>query len=309
MDKKPILVTGGTGFLGGQLISSLLSKQWPVSVFSRSEQTVRRKFGAKVSAYTRLEQLPGAGEFSAIVNLAGAGIFDSLWTAKRKNILRNSRIELTRGLVDWLRNSAQKPALLISGSAIGYYGDQGEQLLTEQSPAVSDFAHLLCRDWEAEAQQAADIGVRVCIIRTGLVLGEGGLLKRMLPAYRLGLGGVFGGGQQWMSWIHWRDWVSIAEAMIGQPDMQGVYNATAPHPVTNRRFTLALAGALHKTVRMPPLPAWLLRALMGEMADLLLASQRVSPERMLERGYSFLYPELDTALNDILTGHAGNVNL
>ena len=193
-----------------------------------------------------------------------------------------------------------KPKLLISGSAIGYYGDQGDTVLTEQSATREDFSHRLCADWENEAKKAEQFGVRVCLIRTGLVLGEGGgLLQRMLLPFRLGLGGRLGDGQQWMSWIHRQDWIAIAQMMITDASMQGAYNATAPNPVTNSEFTRTLAHCLKRPALLP-VPAWLLKMLLGEMSELVLGSQRVIPERLLAQGFGFQYGDLSSALNQVL---------
>ncbi len=300
MHRKPILITGATGFLGSLLTNSLLQKQFTVVVYSRSEKKAKKSFAQPLNVYTKLEQLPDAGEFSVIVNLAGAGILDRPWTKHRQQELRDSRICLTRGLVNWIQASQGKPELLISGSAIGYYGNQGDQILTERSEAVPDFAHQLCADWEAEALKVSDAGVRVCIIRTGMVLGNGGFLKLMLPMFRFGLGSVLGDGLNWNSWIHWKDWVAIVETMINNADLKGVYNATSPNPVSNRELTLAIAKAMPCRLWLPPVPVWLLRKTMGEMADLLLASARVNPERILQQGFQFQYPGIDMALMDVL---------
>ncbi|WP_445370870.1 TIGR01777 family oxidoreductase [Methylomonas sp. HW2-6] len=299
MTSTSILITGGTGFLGSALARRLLAKQYTVTVFGRDAAKIRQQFGSAVGAVTRFADLPDAGAFDAVVNLAGAGIFDRYWTAARKQILRDSRIELTRALVAWIAAGSKAP-VLVNGSAIGIYGDQGDSLLSETSPAKTDFAQQLCADWEAAALAAADHGSRVCLIRTGLVLGRGGgLLQRMLPAFRLGLGGSMGDGRQWMSWIHLEDWLAVAEAMIADPTMSGAYNATAPEPVTNREFSLSLAEVLGRPMLLP-LPAGLLKLLLGEMAALVLGSQRVKPERLLAQGFEFQYSRLRPALDAIL---------
>jgi uncharacterized protein (TIGR01777 family) len=193
-----------------------------------------------------------------------------------------------------------KPELLISGSATGYYGDHGDVVLTELSATHPNFSQQLCSDWENEAKQAEQFGVRVCLIRTGLVLADGGgLLKRMVLPFRLGLGGRLGSGRQWMSWIHRQDWIAIALMMITDSSMQGAYNATAPNPVTNSEFTQALADCLKRPALLP-VPAWLLKILLGEMSGLVLGSQRVLPERLLAQGFSFKYADLSSALNQTL---------
>ncbi|MCQ8182250.1 TIGR01777 family oxidoreductase [Methylomonas sp. SURF-1] len=299
MNPTSILITGGTGFLGSALARRLSAKQYAVTVFGRDADKIRKQFGADVGAATRFADLPDAGAFDAVVNLAGAGIFDRYWTEPRKKVLRDSRIELTRELVTWIAAGSKAP-VLVNGSAIGVYGDQGDTLLSEASPAKADFAQQLCADWEAAALAAADHGSRVCLIRTGLVLGRGGgLLQRMLPAFRLGLGGSMGDGRQWMSWIHLEDWLAAAEAMIADPAMSGAYNATAPEPATNREFSRTLAAVLGRPMLLP-LPAFLLKLLLGEMSALVLGSQRVKPERLLAHGFQFQYSQLRPALDAIL---------
>lgn len=299
MNPTSILITGGTGFLGSALARRLLAKQYAVTVFGRDAGKIRKQFGAGVGAATRFADLPDAGAFDAVVNLAGAGIFDRYWTESRKQILRDSRIELTRALVAWIA-AGSKPPVLVNGSAIGIYGDQGDTELSETSPTKADFAQQLCADWEAAALAAAEHGSRVCLIRTGLVLGRGGgLLQRMLPAFRLGLGGSMGDGRQWMSWIHLEDWLAAAEAMLADPAMSGAYNATAPEPATNREFSRTLAEALGRPMLLP-LPAGLLKLSLGEMSALVLGSQRVKPERLLAHGFRFQYSQLRPALDAIL---------
>lgn len=300
MSDKSVLITGGTGFLGSALTFKLLQAHQAVTIFSRDADKVRREFGNQVQAVTRMDDLPDASSFKAVVNLAGAGIFDRRWNEARKRLLRDSRIDLTRQLVDWINASISPPGVLISGSAIGFYGDQDDTVLTEQSQPRADFAEQLCADWEQAALLAETSGTRVCLIRTGLVLGQdGGLLKRMLLPFRCGLGGRLGHGGQWMSWVHLQDWIAMVQAMIDNPDMRGPYNATAPNPVTNRAFSVNLAGVLNRPLLLP-MPEFALKLLLGEMAALVLGSQRVIPDRLLRQGYAFQFSELDTALRDIL---------
>ena len=300
MPNKSILITGGTGFLGSALTFKLLAEEQEVVIFSRNADKVKRAFGNRAQAVTRIEDLADAGSFKAVVNLAGAGIFDQRWNDTRKQVLRDSRIKLTEQLVGWISNSNQPPDVLISGSAIGFYGDQGDEILTEDSQTQPDFSQTLCADWENAALQAENAGSRVCLIRTGLVLGrDGGLLKRMLLPFRFGLGGRLGNGRQWMSWIHINDWAAIVQAMIDNPSMHGPYNATAPMPVTNQAFSASLAAVLNRPMLLP-MPEALLKALLGEMAALVLGSQRVLPQRLLAQGFQFQYTQLDDALRNIL---------
>ncbi len=301
MNTQSILITGGTGFLGSALTKRFLQKNYTVAIFSRSAEKVTAKFGDTVQAITRIEDLPDAGTYSAVINLAGAGIFDQRWTIARKQLLRDSRIQLTQQLVAWIASSKQVSGVLISGSAIGVYGDQGDKLLKESSDSKADFSQQLCADWEAAALAAESAGCRVCLIRTGLVLGkDGGILQRMVLPFRLGLGGRLGDGRQWMSWIHLQDWLNIVEAMLSQTQMRGAYNATAPTPVSNQQFSAALGQVLHRPLLLP-MPAALLKLLLGEMAALVLGSQRVLPERLLTQGFNFEYSQLDSALRNLLS--------
>ena len=295
-----ILITGGTGFIGSALTRSLTEQGYEVTVLSRNPDSVEKICGPGIKALNNLNQLKPEDTFHAIINLAGAPIFDARWSDARKQIIRDSRIGLTKQLVASMARMAVKPELLISGSAIGYYGDQGDTVLTEQSATHKDFSEQLCTDWENEAKKAEQLGVRVCLIRTGLVLAEGGgLLKRMLLPFRLGLGGRLGDGQQWMSWIHRQDWIAIARLMLTDSSMQGAYNATAPNPVTNSEFARTLAHCLNRPALLP-VPAWLLKILLGEMSGLVLGSQRVMPERLLALGFRFQYTDLSSALNQVL---------
>lgn len=303
MTNPAILITGGTGFLGSALTHRLLEQGYCVHIFSRDAEKVRARFGDRVAPVVALQDLPDAGQFRAVVNLAGAGILDRRWSEARKQELRESRIGLTRQLASWINGSDRPPGALISGSAIGIYGNQGDQKLEETSPPRPDFAQQLCADWEAAAIAAGASGCRVCLLRTGLVLGHGGgMLQRLLPAFRFGLGGAIGSGRQWMSWIHLADWLAIVETLIADDRLIGPYNATAPEPVDNRQFSLTLAKTLRRPMLLP-LPAWLLRPMLGEMAELLLGGQRVLPARLLNHGFEFRYPRLDDALHQLLHPH------
>lgn len=295
-----ILITGGTGFIGRVLIKSLLAQSHQITVLSRNPEKVSGLFDDKVTPLNNLQTLTTDDHFDVIINLAGAPIFDKRWTAKQKQLLRDSRIKLTQQLVTAIATMQQKPELLISGSAIGYYGDQGDTELTEQSNSRPDFSQQLCADWEQAALTAEQYGVRVCLMRTGLVLGaNGGILQRMLLPFKLGLGGRLGSGQQWMSWIHINDWIAIAESMLNDQQMSGAYNATAINPVTNQEFSQTLAKSLSRPACFP-LPAFMLKTLLGEMSELVLGSQKVLPKRLVEQGFEFQFSDLRNALTDIL---------
>lgn len=296
-----ILITGGTGFIGSALAKSLIDQGHAVTVLSRSPDKVAQTCGSGVNALGSLTQLKAEHSYQVIINLAGAPIVDARWSEARKQLIRDSRIGLTEHLITCIDRMTVKPELLISGSAIGYYGNQGDTVLTEQSTPYEDFPQQLCADWEAAAKQAEQFGVRVCLIRTGLVIADGGgFLQRMLPPFRLGLGGRLGGGRQWMSWIHRQDWINIALTMIADSTLRGAYNATAPNPVTNAEFTRILAQCL-KCPALLPVPAWLLKMLLGEMSQLVLGSQRVVPERLLAQGFKFQYTDLTAALAEALS--------
>ncbi|MGY6274557.1 TIGR01777 family oxidoreductase [Methylomonas sp. MgM2] len=303
MSTHSVLITGGTGFLGSALAHSLLQDRYSVAILSRNAVKVARAFGTQVQAFANVNELPDAGQFEAVVNLAGAGIFDRPWSDARKQILRSSRIDLTERLVAWIKQSDKPVDVLVSGSAIGFYGDQGESILDEESQPKYDFGHQLCADWESAALPAETAGTRVCLIRTGLVLGSGGgILQRMLLPFRFGLGGRLGSGEQWMSWIHVDDWVAIVRTMIENRDMRGPYNAAAPNPVRNREFSATLAALLNRPMLLP-MPEQALKLILGEMATLVLGSQRVMPQRLLSHDFKFKYQDLEAALRNILNPH------
>ncbi len=298
-----ILVTGGTGFIGQALIPALVARGDQVALWTRSPESAARLFGQRVQARARLAELSQDAGYDALINLAGAPIVDRRWTEKRRRLLRESRIGLTRELIDWAGEQPKVPHTLISGSAIGYYGNHRDDLeLTEAGEVVDGFAHQLCRDWEAEAVRGEALGMRVCRIRTGVVLGTGGgALGRMLPAFRLGLGGPIGSGQQWFSWVHRDDEVGAILHLLAHPPLTGAFNLTAPQPVTNETFARGLARVLGRPAFMR-VPAWVLEAALGDAAELLVGGQRVVPERLAESGYRFRYPELDGALRAALSG-------
>lgn len=293
-----ILITGGTGLIGSALCRQLLAGGHQLTVLSRRPQQVPSLCGTGVDAVETLAELPAEGGFDAVINLAGEGIADRRWSARRKRQLLASRVDLSARLVDYLAACRQPPAVLISGSAVGYYGDQGEHVLDEEADAVNDFAHQLCRDWERQAMRAESLGVRVCVMRIGLVVApEGGFLGRMLLPFRLGLGGPIGSGEQWMSWIHRDDLLAIIHYLLEHQVLTGVFNATAPNPVNNAEFSRLLAQTLGRPASLR-VPAWALRAGLGEMSSLLLGGQRVLPRRLRLAGFDFRYPYLQEALAD-----------
>lgn len=295
-----ILITGGTGLIGRQLCRVLLTEGCELTVLSRRPETVAAKCGAGVHFMSSLAEWTPDLFFDAVINLAGEPIADQAWTAKRKKALRDSRVALTDELVERIAASRCKPAVLLSASAIGFYADRGDIAQDESAPSGDNFPAKLCVDWEAAALAAEKLGVRVCLLRSGLVLSrDGGLLERMVPPFRLGVGARIGDGRQWMSWVHIDDHVAMLSKLLKDESASGPYNLTAPCPVTNADFTAALAEALHRSARFAA-PASLIRLAMGERACLLLEGQRVLPRRMEESRYRFAFEKLPDALRNVL---------
>lgn len=296
-----VLITGGTGLIGRHLCKALLAEGHELTVFSRKPETVPFKCGAGVHAIGSLDEWQPEQTFDAVINLAGEPIIDAPWTSQRKQILWQSRVTLTGDLVRHIVAAGQKPAVLLSGSAVGYYGDRGGATLDENMPPGMDFPAQLCSAWEAAARGAEHAGVRVCLLRTGIILSkEGGLLGSVLLPFRLGLGGRIGDGEQWMSWVHIDDYVAMVLKLLHDPQAGGPYNMTAPHPVTNAEFTSSLAVVLGRPAPFAA-PASLLRLGMGERSALLLGGQRVLPKRMQAAQFHFAHPELMNALQDLLS--------
>ncbi|WPP00678.1 TIGR01777 family oxidoreductase [Pseudomonas sp. HR96] len=293
-----ILLTGGTGLIGRRLCQYWLAQGHRLTVLSRRPEEVPRLCGASVQGIADLSQL-GNAPVDAVVNLAGQPIAARPWTGKRRASLWASRIGSTERLLAWLESRESRPAVLISGSAVGWYGDGGERELTEAAPPVrEDFASQLCIAWEETALRAQALGIRVACIRTGLVLAsEGGFLQPLKLPFKLGLGGPIGDGRQWMAWIHIDDQIALIDFILHRNDASGPYNACAPQPVRNREFARLFGRALHRPAFLP-LPALLLRPL-GEMSGLLLGGQHARPARLLEAGFVFRYTELSQALAEL----------
>ena len=294
-----ILLTGGTGLIGQRLCQYWLAKGHQLTVWSRRPEQVGRLCGAGVRGIDRLEAF-GDQTLDAVVNLAGAPIADRPWSSARRALLWGSRITLTEQLLAWLEQRQQRPSVLISGSAVGWYGDGGERELTEASrPVKEDFASQLCIAWEETAQQAEALGIRVVLVRTGLVLAsEGGFLSRLRLPFKLGLGGPIGDGRQWMPWIHINDEIALIDFLLQHNDASGPYNACAPEPVRNREFAKRLGRALHRPALLP-LPAPLLKLGLGELSTLLLGGQRVRPVRLLAAGFTFQFNDVQSALDEL----------
>lgn len=294
-----ILLTGGTGLIGRALCRHWLQQGHQLCVWSRSPERVAALCGEGVRGIGRLEDY-GQAPLEAVINLAGAPIAERPWTHKRKALLWSSRIALTEQLLAWLQSRESLPQLLISGSAVGWYGDGGERELSEDSPpVVEDFAAQLCGAWEETAQRAEALGLRVVLLRTGLVLArDGGFLKRLLPPFRLGLGGPIGHGRQWMPWIHLDDEIGLIDFLLQRETSHGPYNACAPQPVRSREFAHSLGHALHRPAVLS-VPASVLRLGLGELSELLLGGQKAVPQRALAEGYRFRFTDLDSALADL----------
>jgi uncharacterized protein (TIGR01777 family) len=293
-----VLITGGTGFIGQAFIKWRQPHGLNFTCITRNPKKAQKLFGDSVRAVTSLMEVDGE-KFDAVINLCGEPIADRRWSEKRKQLLRYSRLTMTHALVDWMAMSENKPSVFISGSAIGYYGTHtSDDLLVEASAVRQGFTHSLCADWEEEALRAGELGVRVCLLRTGIVLGKGGALKKMLPAFRMGLGGPIGTGKQWMSWIHLQDELRAIDFLLRHQTLQGAFNLTAPEASQNRCFAEALGQALKRPAKLP-LPPLVVELMLGEGAELLLEGQRVYPQRLMQAGFEFKYPELDDALADI----------
>lgn len=298
--EKRILVTGGTGFIGQALCPTLISRGYSLTVLSRQPVGQVQALCGQVEALSDLQNLNGHVGFDAVINLAGEGIADKRWSDSRKQALRDSRIALTHKLANVIRSWQKPPEVLVSGSAVGFYGDQGSKPVTESTAPVEEFTHRMCRDWENEALALSSEKTRVCLSRTGIVVGPGGgFLQRMLLPFKLGLGGRIGDGHQYMPWVHRDDMVSALIWMLETPEANGAYNVVSPEPVTNRRFTSELASVLNRPAFFP-VPSPVLKMALGEMARLLLTGQKAFPKKLTDEGFSFAYRELRAALKDAI---------
>ena len=300
VSNKHFLITGGSGFIGSHLIPKLLKANIAVTVLTRSPAKTLSQFNQKITVIEDLESLDSSANFDVVINLAGQGIADKRWSEDIIKQLFDSRLFTTRDLVKFMKRAETKPKLFISGSATGYYGLRGDEELTEEAEGDTSLSTELCADWEEEAQAAEALGIRCCYLRTGIVLGNGGALSKMLPPFKFGLGGPMGDGKQYMSWIHMDDLIGIISHIIKTPTVHGPVNGTAPNPVTNKVFATTL-GKVLKRPAFIPLPAPVLKFLMGEMGEeLLLAGHRAIPKKITDAGYSFIHENLDTALSAVI---------
>ncbi|WP_029902197.1 TIGR01777 family oxidoreductase [Prevotella sp. 10(H)] len=297
-----IFITGGTGLVGTALIKNLYRQGHEIMVLSRNPVKAEKKTGNMAKFCTSLQAMKSLDGYDAVINLAGEPIIGKRWTKKQKERLCNSRWEITRRLTDLIKASEVPPKVFISGSAVGYYGDQGDNILTESSTPHDEFTHRLCRKWEDLALAAQSEDTRVCISRTGIVLDRyGGMLPLLALPFRWGLGSVLGKGCQYISWIHLQDMVNALTYLLEMPEAQGVFNLSAPNPVTNKRFSNILSTTLYRP-RLLRVPAFLVKAVMGEAATMVVDGQRVMPQHLLDLHYRFAYERLDDALENLLKG-------
>ena len=298
-----IVLTGGTGFVGRALVNRLLAGGHDLAVLTRDVTRARSLLPEGVACHTwnapgdpPLEALSGA---EALIHLAGEGVADGRWTARRRRRIRESRVLGARRLLEALRKAGEKPGVILSASAVGFYGNRGNEVLSEEAAPGAGFLAEVCRDWEQALFSAELPGTRRAALRIGMVLGGGGgALARLLPVFRLGLGGPVGGGRQWMSWIHRADLVELIVFALENRAVEGPVNAVAPNPVRNGEFTRILASVLRRPAVLP-VPGPLLKLALGEMASIVLEGQRVEPAAAASHGFRFRFEKLREALEDI----------
>jgi uncharacterized protein (TIGR01777 family) len=294
-----VTVTGASGFVGASLVQKLVAEGHAVHMLGR-KRNASLPSSVSFSDWNATEE-PPAGSLAAadaVIHLAGEPV-GRRWTPEVKARIRKSRIDGTRHLVNGLSTASPRPKVLICASAIGFYGSRGDEILTEASEPGDDFLARVVIDWEQTAELAEALGIRAVRLRTGMVLGHGGALAKILPPFRMGVGGRLGSGRQWMSWIHIDDEINLIEYAIRNDAVRGAVNAVSPSPVTNAEFTRELAAAVHRPAILP-VPKLALRLLLGEMADVVLASQRVIPQAAQSAGFRFMYPKLGPALANLL---------
>ncbi|MEQ3515590.1 TIGR01777 family oxidoreductase [Pseudoalteromonas sp. BZB3] len=295
-----ILITGATGLIGSALCKLLANKHELIAL-TRNINKAKNTLPNSIDVLDNLEDL-NFDDLDAVINLAGEPIADKRWSAQQKQRIFQSRLGITEQIVTKINASDAPPKVFISGSAIGFYGRQpAENVITESySSTYPEFSHQLCKQWEELALQAQSPDVRVCLLRTGIVLSkQGGALDKMLPPFKLGLGGKMASGKQMMSWIHIDDMINAIVFLLDEPNAHGAFNLTAPEPVSNTNFTQILAKTLNRPALFP-MPEFVLKLLFGEMSDLLIYGQNVIPEKLEQQGFKFKFETLDTALNEVL---------
>ncbi|QYJ80056.1 TIGR01777 family oxidoreductase [Shewanella acanthi] len=292
-----ILITGASGFIGSRLVEAL-NENHELTLLTRQPGKTRQQLGGQHHYLASLDGLEDLNDIDAVINLAGEPIVAKRWSEQQKQRICESRWNITAKLSQLILASNRAPRVFISGSAIGYYGRQGQDHIDESASFHNEFSHEVCQKWEQLALDSA-LNTRVCIVRTGIVLGQGGALAKMLPPFKLGAGGPIGDGKQGMSWIHIKDMVRLIEYLLTHETCQGIFNATAPNPVSNAEFSKTLGKVLHRPAVLPA-PAFALKLMLGEMAELLIEGQYVLPKRALDAGFNFEFTELETALYDVL---------
>ena len=297
LESARVLLTGSSGFLGSALLPTLKARGFEVTRLVRGVAAKEDEIRWNPAWPPSSEAISG---FDAVIHLAGETVVGR-WTASKKTKIRDSRVTGTRNLVHALLEAKDRPRVLISASAIGYYGDRGDELLNELSTSGSGFLADVCREWEAAAQPAVNAGIRTALVRTGVVLSrDGGALKKMLLPFQMGIGGNIGSGRQWMSWIHLQDWIGAIHHILKNDLVQGPVNLVGPKPVTNAEFTKTLASVLSRPAIFP-VPAFVAKLAFGQMGEeVLLGSQRVEPARLVTSGYPFQYSDLRKALEAVL---------
>lgn len=296
-----ILITGGTGLIGSNLCKDLIAeyKNMEISILTRNSKLVNNSSASHIKYIDNFNNLEK--DFDVIINLTGEPLNKGRWTKNKKAKIFSSRIDTTKKLIEYLRKLQKKPKLLISGSAIGFYGSSRTTNFTEDSKASDDgFTHRLCEEWEKIANEATDLGIRVVNLRTGIVLAEeGGILKEMILPFKLGLGCQIGDGNSWMSWIHIKDLCNMIKYIIKNKNIEGPVNATSPNPLPNREFSQILAQVLNRPMFLT-MPSFIVKIIFGEMGEtLLLNGQKVLPNKITKAGYSFKFNSLKQALEDI----------
>jgi uncharacterized protein (TIGR01777 family) len=292
-----VLITGASGLIGKALQRSFGEKGWEMLLASRNEPKDDSHIKWTVeNGFSQPERLEG---IDAVVHLAGENVSGLRWTDEKKKAIRDSRVLGTRNVVDTISKLNNKPKVFVASSAIGFYGERGDEELTESSSSGTGFLPEVCKEWEAESRRAEDAGIRTVLLRTGIVLSkDGGALGTMLTPFKFGVGGVVGSGKQWMSWISLDDQVAIINFVIENENMRGAVNAVSPNPATNEEFTKTLGDVLYRPTILP-LPEFAVSMMFGEMGDaLLLASTKVLPKRLLDAGFEFKYPDLKPAIEN-----------
>jgi uncharacterized protein len=295
-----VLITGATGLIGKELQRSLTEKGYELLLASRTE--LRNSSYVKWDIENGFDEPQRLGGVDAVVHLAGESVSGLRWTEEKKRAIRDSRVLGTRSVVNAISHLRQRPKVFVASSAIGFYGERGDEEVTESSPPGDNFLAETCKAWEAESRRAEDAGIRTVLLRTGIVLSkEGGALGTMLLPFKFGLGGVVGSGKQWMSWISMDDQISVINFVLEHENLRGAVNAVAPNPVINEEFTKVLGEVLYRPTFLP-IPEFVVGTVFGEMGDaLLLASTKAVPRRLLEAGFEFKFPHLKPALEHALS--------